>query len=170
MKKYIKDDGVEIRAIDLCVLDRRQPVRFRDASDHARHYACLDVFFLFLEWSTKRMFYATYRVNPLDMTVKATRIARLKEEDRKKLAVAHTHKCASISAALPIKHYPRWGYNDPSLQSIEAEEIGIELKLDFSIPSQLEPSGVFEHVELYLRRLGVGSLERSDEDPAPDNI
>ncbi|KAF3939895.1 hypothetical protein ABW19_dt0210432 [Dactylella cylindrospora] len=131
MEKYIKDSSVEIRAIDLCVLKRPYPLRFSHSKDHTNWYASVEVLFLFIEWSSRKVFHATYRINPLDLTVKLVRIARLKDEDRKRLAVTHTHECARISSDLPLKHYPKWNCMDQSLSRIVLEELNVEIKLDY---------------------------------------
>ncbi|KAK6522519.1 hypothetical protein TWF281_001962 [Arthrobotrys megalospora] len=131
MEKYIKDTKIDIRAIDLCVLDRQQALRFRNPEDHANWYSTSHVLFLFAEWSTRKIFHITYRINALNMSVEAIRVARLKDEDRKRLAINHTHDCAKISADLPIKHYPKWSCSDQSLSRMVLDELDLELRLDF---------------------------------------
>ncbi|KAK6496564.1 hypothetical protein TWF481_001564 [Arthrobotrys musiformis] len=137
MEKYVKDTEIDIRPIDLCVLDRQQALRFKGSRDHANWYSTSHVLFLFAEWSTRKIFHITYRVNGLEMTVDAIRVARLKDEDRKRLAINHTHDCTKLSADLPIKHYPKWSCSDQSLSKMVLDELDVELKLDF-LPNWLQ--------------------------------
>ncbi|KAK6340459.1 hypothetical protein TWF730_002212 [Orbilia blumenaviensis] len=132
MERHMKNINIDIRAIDLCVLDRQQALRFKNSRDHANWYSTSHVLFLFAEWSTKRIFHITYRINSLDMTAEAIRVARLMDEDRKRLAINHTHDCTKTSADLPIKHYPKWSCSDQSLSRMILDELDLELKLDFS--------------------------------------
>ncbi|KAK6520344.1 hypothetical protein TWF506_000618 [Arthrobotrys conoides] len=131
MQKYIQDTKIDIRAIDLCVLDRQQAVRFKNSRDHASWYSTSHVLFLFAEWSTRKIFHITYQINGLDMTVETIKVARLKDEDRRRLAMNHTHDCTKVSADLPVKHYPKWSCSDQSLSKMILDELGLELKLDF---------------------------------------
>ncbi|EPS43193.1 hypothetical protein H072_2841 [Dactylellina haptotyla CBS 200.50] len=135
MERHMKDTPVEIRVINLCLLDRPQPLRFKNPGDHAEWYSTIDAFFLFAEWSTRKIFHIVYRIDALAMTCRSVRISRLQDEDRKRLALKHTHDCAKMSAELPIKHYPRWSCSDQSLAQIFLDELDLELKLDF-LPSR----------------------------------
>lgn len=139
MEMYIEDTNIDIRAIDLCVLDRQQALRFKNSRDHANWYSTSHVLFLFAEWSTRKIFHITYRINGLDMTVETIKVARLKDEDRKRLAINHTHDCTKISVDLPIKHYPKWSCSDQSLSKMVLDELDLELRLDF-LPNRLQDS------------------------------
>ncbi|KAK6345031.1 hypothetical protein TWF718_006971 [Orbilia javanica] len=141
MEKYIKGTKIDIRAIDLCVLDRQQALRFRSPREHASWYSTSHVLFLFAEWSTRKIFHITYVINGLDMTVKAVGVARLKDEDRKRLAMNHTHDCAKTSADAPIKHYPKWSCSDQSLSTMVLDELNLELRLDY-LSNWLQDPGV----------------------------
>ncbi|KAK6539560.1 hypothetical protein TWF694_009771 [Orbilia ellipsospora] len=131
LKSYFKIKGHTLSVIDISLIERPEALRLKSARDHASWYGSLDILSLVVERNNEICFLVQHRVNFLSMTCKCTRMKRLEVQDRRRLLMRNTHDCAKLSWHLPVKHYPTWGSTDQSLGSIDLEEHGVELKLDF---------------------------------------
>ncbi|KAK6339006.1 hypothetical protein TWF696_009802 [Orbilia brochopaga] len=125
LARHFPNATLDVRALEVAILTRKPPLRFCDSKDHADWYASAEALFICIEWATRTIFRAKYRINPLDLTVKSLGIV-----SKRHMPEVPPHDCEAMSAELPIKHYPKWGYKSSSMFSLKLEEIGVELQLD----------------------------------------